>query len=247
MTETSQELKLCWACRKPLGDGQVKCLECSSWQNWRRYMVFSASILSLLIALISVSGALGPSLLEAFRGKSPKIVVIDGKASDLSLTLHIANAGSQITAVMSNIQCIGTYHFRNWQVTEYGQFPSNDYEKAALITYLSADDSIILQPNEKRSIEYSHQATTVLGQPVGHVLVNSLSFKKIHTVDLLAGGVRNDTERTTYSCKIGYYGETNQPIYKQHTSDVLTNSFGLTEFYRAFVKDVPKPGTVSAL
>jgi hypothetical protein len=42
--------------------GAIRCTACGSYQNWRRYFDFSAVILSLLVALISVVAAVGPQI-----------------------------------------------------------------------------------------------------------------------------------------------------------------------------------------
>lgn len=57
----SQPIK-CWACKEELESDQKFCTNCNHWQNWRRYTVFSSTILSLLVALITVGGFLGPQI-----------------------------------------------------------------------------------------------------------------------------------------------------------------------------------------
>ncbi len=52
----------CWACAEPLKAHQDFCTECKQWQNWRRYTVFSATILALMTALLSVLGIVSPIL-----------------------------------------------------------------------------------------------------------------------------------------------------------------------------------------
>lgn len=46
---------VCIICRKPIEEGAKKCTECDSYQDWRRHFSFGTVVLSLLIALISVS------------------------------------------------------------------------------------------------------------------------------------------------------------------------------------------------
>ncbi len=45
----------CIVCKEKIERGALKCIKCSSFQNWRRHFDFSALILSVLTALISVS------------------------------------------------------------------------------------------------------------------------------------------------------------------------------------------------
>ncbi len=45
----------CWACNTALEEGQIFCLKCEKWQNYRKHFSLSTTVLSLLIALIAVS------------------------------------------------------------------------------------------------------------------------------------------------------------------------------------------------
>lgn len=45
----------CWACNTELSPGQRYCKECNHFQNWRRHFNFSTAVLSLLVAILSLS------------------------------------------------------------------------------------------------------------------------------------------------------------------------------------------------
>ena len=47
--------KICLDCLEPIPAKARKCLKCGSFQDWRRFTGQSATTLSLLIALITVS------------------------------------------------------------------------------------------------------------------------------------------------------------------------------------------------
>lgn len=44
----------CLVCREEIKNGARKCINCDSYQDWRRYFQFNIVVLSLLVALISV-------------------------------------------------------------------------------------------------------------------------------------------------------------------------------------------------
>lgn len=53
--ESTPKAPVCRVCRKPIEPGAIKCTECDSYQDWRRFFSFGTVALSLLVALISVS------------------------------------------------------------------------------------------------------------------------------------------------------------------------------------------------
>ena len=54
-TKTTSKPPACKVCRKPIEIGARKCTECDSYQDWRRHFSIGTVVLSLLIALISVT------------------------------------------------------------------------------------------------------------------------------------------------------------------------------------------------
>lgn len=58
---------LCVVCRNSIPEGALKCTECGSFQNWRRHLDFSSLVLSLLVALLSVSGIVIPALYKTLN------------------------------------------------------------------------------------------------------------------------------------------------------------------------------------
>lgn len=63
----------CIVCRNQIPVGALKCTECDSFQNWRRYLEFSSLALSLLVALISVSGIVIPALVKSLDPPRSKV------------------------------------------------------------------------------------------------------------------------------------------------------------------------------
>jgi hypothetical protein len=57
----------CIACKSEIEKGATLCSECGSYQNWRRHFTFTSTVLSLLVALISVIGLVAPIIYEKFH------------------------------------------------------------------------------------------------------------------------------------------------------------------------------------
>lgn len=65
-TENQSGTKTCVACDGEISSKALKCPRCGSFQNWRRLVTVNSTVLSLLIALLSVSALVGPTLRDVF-------------------------------------------------------------------------------------------------------------------------------------------------------------------------------------
>jgi ribosomal protein L40E len=52
---TEQNAKACIECKAEMPFNAIKCVKCSAYQNWRRFVLTSSSSLAVLVALISVA------------------------------------------------------------------------------------------------------------------------------------------------------------------------------------------------
>lgn len=76
---------LCHFCKKEIEDGAIKCVHCDSYQNWRKYIQFSNTVLSLLVALISVTALATPIIIKACKADKTDVrIKIINKQFDLS-------------------------------------------------------------------------------------------------------------------------------------------------------------------
>lgn len=75
MSDTQPEQSRCIACAREMASGAVKCAQCGSFQNWRRHLQFSATVLSLVVAIISVSGLVVPLLVKTFQQETSAVKV----------------------------------------------------------------------------------------------------------------------------------------------------------------------------
>lgn len=65
----------CIECRLEIEPGATICVHCNSRQTWRRYLNFSSTILSLMVALISVLALALPQVQKVFHTPSSKVEV----------------------------------------------------------------------------------------------------------------------------------------------------------------------------
>ena len=84
--------KFCVACYASIPKPAEKCVECGSAQNWQRYLTFSATILGLLVALVSVATFAVPIWRHAFYVPEPKPFIAYISTPE-HFTVTISNAG----------------------------------------------------------------------------------------------------------------------------------------------------------
>lgn len=99
-------MKKCKACCREIEDGASKCLHCDSQQNWRRHLGFSSTILSLLIALGSVTALAIQNLADALHQPSTEVTAAivyvgqvryaeSSKSFTLPVHLAVSNGGDR--------------------------------------------------------------------------------------------------------------------------------------------------------
>lgn len=86
------DVLLCTECKKPLPKGAKLCTECSSYQNWRRYLFQWSGVLTAALAIVPLwTGAYSLWKL-AFPEPARVSVTVGGCAADHFL-LHFTNSG----------------------------------------------------------------------------------------------------------------------------------------------------------
>jgi len=82
----------CRECALPIPISARKCSHCDAYQDWRRYISRSTETLSLLVALVSVSGLTIPSIITSMSARPQLIGYIEGNSPP---TVRIANLGNR--------------------------------------------------------------------------------------------------------------------------------------------------------
>jgi len=85
----------CVVCRETMKPGVRKCIRCGAFQSWvRRRLDFSGTILSLLVALVSVTTFAIPSIREAFHPNAEIHAAVVGGTLTF-LQVMVTNTGSR--------------------------------------------------------------------------------------------------------------------------------------------------------
>lgn len=95
LEQEAKKTERCLLCYEPIYPASKKCNSCGSYQDWRRFFDFSAIILSLLIALISVTSALGPRLLDLLETSRSEIEVTGYYPTADGIALALVNNGTR--------------------------------------------------------------------------------------------------------------------------------------------------------
>lgn len=98
-------MKKCMFCGEDINDAAIKCIHCDSFQNWRRFFGTSQVILSLLVALVSVSTVAVPIFVKALKSANSEIstTYLAGKVNRLYLLA--SNTGTRPGAI-SNVALV---------------------------------------------------------------------------------------------------------------------------------------------
>ena len=80
-----ESTKRCVECAAPIRVRAKKCTECDTYQDWRRYLPFSSTVLSLLIALFFVVGLSVPPIIGVLREQNANLheAIISGRAGSI--------------------------------------------------------------------------------------------------------------------------------------------------------------------
>ena len=93
------ETKPCSTCAEPIRLAAKKCVECDSYQDWRRHFSVSTIVLSLLVALLAVMGPAISSIKNALHipRADPKIALSSVEPNVVSLL--ISNGGDSSASI----------------------------------------------------------------------------------------------------------------------------------------------------
>ena len=70
-----QAKKECVVCGEQIPATAQKCTHCEGFQDWRRHINFSATVLALLTALVSVVSTSLPNIIELLRGHNSQMAI----------------------------------------------------------------------------------------------------------------------------------------------------------------------------
>jgi len=158
--------KTCRLCASPMNEGAVKCTVCDAFDGWRRFLPASSVVLSLLVALVTVIGAVGPKFVDwLHRNSETSVFIVGGSQTELYVTA--ANNGNKPSAIRG-------FHVRFENVP----LPDTDLE-------LPDPSLAFLLPKGHRDLALRHQVIHLAGNSTPADLETSLEKGIVHlTVDV---------------------------------------------------------------
>ena len=118
--ELAEKDAVCVHCRSAISPGAPRCATCGGYQNWRRHLALSSTVLSLLVALVSVTALAVPVVLDAVRGHRSVLSVdlsfVDGEVA----YFHFANQGGAPGLVESVTLAARGYNV-DFEIDQLGQ------------------------------------------------------------------------------------------------------------------------------
>ena len=98
-----QTQKLCRTCAQLIPTLAKKCTHCGDFQDWRSHLGMSTTVLSLLVALVSVSSQAIPVILNAIKPAAAAEIRATLQGSDqFFLTILVTNTG-QLTGGVNRV------------------------------------------------------------------------------------------------------------------------------------------------
>ena len=98
-------MEQCWACKSEITASATYCKHCDKWQNWRKWLDFSAVNLSLLVALVSVIGTSAPVIISTFRIPNSTVQSYVEDVSDRGVKAIIYNSSDYLYFVGDTMEC----------------------------------------------------------------------------------------------------------------------------------------------
>lgn len=89
----------CSTCREPIHPRAKKCKTCDSYQDWRRHLSMSSSVLALLVALVSVLSFAVPMAVELFRKDGSNIAIALQEMQGSNIYFMASNSGNRPGAI----------------------------------------------------------------------------------------------------------------------------------------------------
>lgn len=99
MSDASSErvspVKACSTCGEQIPLSAIKCSKCGTFQDWRRHLGFSSTILALLTALLSVATVAGPVLYDLLAEPDSALIGSFQRIEGGRALFLVSNAGSR--------------------------------------------------------------------------------------------------------------------------------------------------------
>jgi hypothetical protein len=92
---TNEPTRPCKICAEPIKIAARKCIHCDSYQDWRSKINFSSTVLSLVVALVSVLTVAVPVVIQTLTPKDSNLKFQIAGASEDTLSILVTNSGTR--------------------------------------------------------------------------------------------------------------------------------------------------------
>lgn len=149
-TENQQSATIsCSTCREQIQSGAKKCRVCDSYQDWRRFLNMSSSVLALLVALVSVLSFAAPIAVNMLRKDGSNITITLQAVQGRRVYFMASNSGNRPGGV-GDAKLTVQYgdHIENFDLYRTGEPPF-------IMPGASRQISYTLSNHQQQSIENS--------------------------------------------------------------------------------------------
>jgi hypothetical protein len=98
----------CRICKSEMNQGAVFCLHCKSYQNWRRYLNLSSSVLALLVALVSVLSATLPQIIQSLEQQNSILQCSLVESDNAAFIVLVVNQGNRRAVISKTTLLLDT-------------------------------------------------------------------------------------------------------------------------------------------
>lgn len=127
-----EETKRCLECRKAIEPSASLCVECGSYQDWRRHIKIWTPVLGFVLAFLAFVFSIVPQIRSSVFPSPPKISAQVSSVSARNLTILVSNLGERRLIVNPVLKCVSADRideeivdyeepFRIWFTTVEGQ------------------------------------------------------------------------------------------------------------------------------
>jgi hypothetical protein len=146
--DESRSSKACTTCGEKIAASARKCIHCGTWQDWRRYLVFSNTVLALLVALVSVAAVAGPVFRDMLVTKDSRLIGSFQGVTDNEAVFVIFNSGNRPGTTGEVSVLIASL------------FPDGGIDSPVLTKHLSPasnyrEEAFFVEPGQSKVIKYT--------------------------------------------------------------------------------------------
>ena len=144
----STSTKVCTTYGEEIAASARKCIHCDTWQDWRRYLVFSNTVLALLVALISVATVAAPVFRDMLTTKDSHLIGSFQGVTDNGAVFVIFNSGNRPGTVGEGSILIATR-----------MLPVEILARHLLIAPRYREEAFFVDAGQSRIIKYTRAAS----------------------------------------------------------------------------------------